>query len=218
MKIPKLVKTALVSAGLLSVSACSVFGNPGVEIAPYKVLKKDGDIEIRSYDSLVLVSTPMDGNMENQGGAFNRLFQYISGDNTGARKIEMTAPVIMKPESAEGEKISMTAPVLINQDEGSNEWTMSFVLPAKFDYETAPVPKSEEVKLTELKNFDVAAIRFSGRLRGENTRKHKALLEQWLEENDYTASGTYQTAGYNPPWTLPQFRRNEVIIPVNIPN
>ncbi|MEM7618625.1 MAG: heme-binding protein, partial [Pseudomonadota bacterium] len=32
--------------------------------------------------------------------------------------------------------------------------------------------------------------------------------------NGYEADGPYLTAGYNPPWTLPMSRRNEVLIPV----
>ena len=78
-------------------SACSMFGNSGVDIAPYNVLEKDGAIEIRHYDSMVLATTDMPGGM-NKGDnqAFQNLFDYISGANVSADKIAMTAPVFMQ--------------------------------------------------------------------------------------------------------------------------
>ena len=42
-------------------SVCSVLGHSGVEITPYKVLEKGGAIEVRHYESLVLVTTDMPG-------------------------------------------------------------------------------------------------------------------------------------------------------------
>ena len=107
--------------GALTMSACSIFGNSGVEISPYNVSQTDGQIEIRHYQELVLVSTPMNGDMDDNEGAFNRLFRYISGENTGTAKIEMTAPVFMNPVDPEGKNIAMTAPVFMDQDEKLGE-------------------------------------------------------------------------------------------------
>ena len=195
-------------------TACSIFGNSGVEIAPYKVFQSDGQIEIRQYEELVLVSTPMNGDMDNNDGAFNKLFDYISGANKAATKIEMTAPVIMDPADSEGQKIAMTTPVLVNPDDKTENWTMSFVLPGKFDYDTAPRPTNPDLTLEKITDLTVAVIRFNGLLRSENTQKHREQLERWIAENGFKISGPYKAAGYNPPWTLPNLRRNEVIIPI----
>ena len=204
-----LLKTVISFSTALFMSACSVFGDSGVEIAPYDVLQKDAVAEIRHYDSLVLVTTAMQSGSKESGdnAAFQRLFDYISGDNISKRKIEMTAPVIMTPE-----KIEMTAPVFMGQD-GSGK-TMSFVLPATYTLETAPQPKDPSLKLQEVKDYNVAAIRFSGLLSDKNIATHVEMLKKWIAENGYEATGAYQTAGYNPPWTIPMFRRNEVLIPV----
>ena len=195
-------------------SACSIFGRSGVDIADCEMLKKDGQIEIRRYNELVLVSTSMNGNMENDGDAFNKLFRYISGANQDATKIEMTAPVFMNPGASTGKNIEMTAPMLKSQSKNSGDWTMSFVLPTSFKYESAPRPTDPEVSLNKVNDLVVASIKFSGLLRFDNSQKHRQELESWIADNGYKTTGPYITAGYNPPWTLPHFRRNEVIIPI----
>ena len=206
-------RAALCAMVMIPMSACSVFGNPGVEIASYNVFQKDEDIEIRFYEELVLVSTPMNTLDENES-AFGRLFNYISGENLGEAKIDMTAPVLMDSTQTSGQKIAMTAPVIVGQDADAAGPTMSFVLPSKFTLETAPRPTNPDVTLNKLSNFKVAAIRFSGTLNRDSTQKHRKQLEEWIDTNGYRIVGPYKSAGYNPPWTLPNMRRNEVLIPV----
>lgn len=189
-----------------------MFGNSGVDIAPYSVLEKDGAIEIRRYDTMVLATTDMPGGID-QGDnqAFQKLFDYISGANFTADKIAMTAPVFMQ-EKQEGQKIEMTAPVFMNENE--NRETMSFVLPSSFTFETAPKPTDQAVRLEKIENFTVAAIEFSGFLSQSNIRTHGQTLENWIKTRNYAPNAPYQVAGYNPPWTIPFLRRNEVLIPV----
>ena len=81
-------------------AGCSVFGNSGVDIAPYKVVRQDSikNIEVREYAPMVLVSTPMT-DKDGRNNAFRTLFAYITGDNEGTQKIAMTAPVLMDKES-----------------------------------------------------------------------------------------------------------------------
>ena len=206
------LKTIAVLAATVFMSACSVFGNSGVEIAPYKVLEQDGAIEIRHYESLVLVTTDMPGGMEEgQNEAFQRLFKYISGENEPKREIAMTAPVIMQNQDA-GQKIEMTAPVFMG-NQGETQ-TMSFVLPAQYDFQSAPKPSNSSVRLQEMKDYTVAALQFSGLLNEKNIQRHHGLLQDWIDKSLYKETGSYMTAGYNPPWTLPFLRRNEILIPV----
>ena len=93
----------MLATAFLALSGCSVFGETGVESAPYSVLVSATDstieqpLEIRNYDSMVLVSTSMEDNGRN--GAFRRLFNYITGTNKGTREIAMTAPVFMGKSS-----------------------------------------------------------------------------------------------------------------------
>lgn len=198
-------------AALLT-TGCSVFGQNGVESVPYTLLKADAsqNIEVRNYDTMVLVSADMAGDGRNS--AFRKLFGYISGDNEGAVSIAMTAPVIMDNNS-KGEKIAMTAPVFMSNRPGDS--MMSFVMPKEFTLQTTPKPTNPELVVTELNDYKVAAIQFSGTLSRSNVAKHTELLQAWLSANGYTAKSAPIEAGYNGPLTLPILRRNEVLIEID---
>lgn len=201
----------------LFASGCAVFGKSSVDNAPYTLLRVDNsqNIEVRNYDALVLVSTDMSGDGRNS--AFRKLFKYIGGENEGAISISMTAPVIMDnsnmDNSNKGEKIAMTAPVFMNNRPG--ESMMSFVMPKDFTLQTTPKPTNPEVKVTEIKNYKVVAIQFSGTLSNRNVAKHTSILKDWMTANGFTAVSEPVEAGYNGPITLPMLRRNEVLIEID---
>lgn len=195
----------------LLLGACSVFGyNLDVKEPPYKVLVQDGAYEMREYSSLVLVKAFSEGDFsKSQDESFNKLFDYISGKNAGNKNIPMTAPVLME---GQGQKIPMTAPVLM---EGSAKgWTMSFVLPHTYTLDTAPKPLDQALTLEERKNIKYAAFRFNGLFRDSTFEENSKNLQIWMTKNNVKPAGDAIRAGYNPPWTLPPFRRNEVLIPV----
>jgi hypothetical protein len=208
------MKSLLLIFTSIFVAGCSVVGESKVDTAPYTLLKSDdtGKIEVRNYDSLILVSTSMSGKKGNR--AFRTLFSYISGDNEGATEISMTAPVIMgkKNLAKKGTKISMTTPVFMNESSAAS--LMSFVMPNDFTLETTPKPTNPDVLISELKDYKVAAIKFSGTLSNSNVEKHTEILENWITENGYAAINEPLKAGYNSPFTLPMMRRNEVLIEV----
>lgn len=206
------MKSLLTILTSIFVAGCSVVGQSNVETAPYTLLKSDESkkIEVRNYESMVLVSTSMEGNSRNS--AFRKLFKYIGGENEGATEISMTAPVIMddKNSSKKGTEISMTAPVFMN--ENTDESQMSFVMPKSFTLATTPKPTNPDLKVSELKDYKVAAIQFSGTLSDSNVEEHTKILTDWIDANGYTAVGQAVKAGYNRPLTLPMMRRNEIMI------
>ncbi|MFT5838226.1 MAG: hypothetical protein ACI9UT_000718 [Flavobacteriales bacterium] len=199
---------------VIFVTGCSVVGQSDVETAPYTRLKSDKiqKIEVRNYDSIVLVSSSMSGASGNS--AFRKLFSYITGENEGANEIAMTAPVIMndKNEILKGTQISMTAPVLLNGRAGNS--VMSFVMPKNFTLATTPKPTNPEVYVSELKDYKVAAIQFSGTLSDSNVEKYTNILANWIDENGYSAISQPVKAGYNGPLTLPMWRKNEMLIEI----
>ncbi|KKO45705.1 heme-binding protein [Arsukibacterium ikkense] len=210
------MKLLLSTAAALLLSGCSVFGHSGVDDAPYTLITADDqqNIEVRRYDTMVLVSTSMSGDGRNS--AFRKLFRYIGGENEGNSTIAMTAPVFMGEQAAaKGEKIAMTAPVLMTGTD--TDAMMSFVMPKEFTLQSTPKPTNPDVKVSELTNYTVAAIQFSGTLSKRNVAKHSRLLQAWIAENGYTASSEPVEAGYNGPLTLPMLRKNEVLIELNIP-
>jgi hypothetical protein len=198
----------------LVLAGCSVFGDSGVENAPYTLLKSDEsqDIEVRNYGSMVLVSSNMSANGRNN--AFRNLFRYITGENQGSTEIAMTAPVFMDESEAvsKGAEIAMTAPVFMK--EGTSQQVMSFVMPADFTIQTTPKPTNPDVWVTEVKDYKVVVIKFSGLLSDSNVETQTKILNSWIAKNGYTAVSEPVNAAYNGPFTIPWFRHNEVLIEV----
>ena len=203
--------TALIAAML---SGCSLFGIRTVEQAHYKVLETQGDIELREYAAYVTVETTVDGDFEDAGKrAFGKLFGYISGENQARGKIDMTAPVIASDANAvSGESIEMTAPVIAAQDRGG--WRYAFVLPAGYSIENAPLPLRDDVRLAEVEPRRVAVVTFSGTWNESAYGANLERLRDWIEANRFEAASPPSFAGYDPPWTIPFLRRNEVMIDV----
>ncbi|MFT4731126.1 MAG: hypothetical protein ACI89W_000129 [Gammaproteobacteria bacterium] len=208
------MKSLLPILASIFVAGCSVVGQSGVDTAPYTLLESDElqKIEVRNYESMVLVSASMSGASGNS--AFRKLFKYIGGENEGATEIAMTAPVIMddKNMNKKGTEISMTAPVFMNESAGTS--LMSFVMPNNFTLATTPKPTDPDVQVSEVKNYKVATIQFSGTLSDSNVAKYAQILSTWIINNGYTAISSPVKAGYNGPITLPMMRRNEVLIEV----
>ncbi len=201
-----------VAAGLLA--GCSFFGvRSGYEQPSYEVVAQlEEDLEIRRYAPRLAAEARVEAGDEEDGrnAAFRLLFDYITGENRARAEISMTAPV----ESAEASrKIDMTVPVeTVGDDSGT--MVMRFFLPAAFDAKTAPEPLDPRVRIVELPAQTVATLRFTG-LRGEErvAAKKEALLMR-LGSSVWEASGDPVAFFYDPPWTLPFLRRNEVAVTV----
>lgn len=191
----------------LAMTGCSVFGAKAAPEPEFTQISKEAPFEVREYPELVLVKTSMSSEEDD---AFMRLFRYISGANEGNREIAMTAPVLENPE---GTEIAMTAPVLQNTTLGEPS-EMAFILTADFTSETAPIPTDPAVKLDVIPSRRVAVVTFSGRANAQDFATHRAKLEAWIADSGLTAAGPAELAQYNPPWTVPALRRNEVLIPL----
>jgi hypothetical protein len=140
-----------------------------------------------------------------------RLFKYIAGENKGIQEIAMTAPVFIDGND-QGREIAMTAPVFMSDSD--DEPSMSFVMPSDFTLATTPEPLDTSVTISEVKNYKVAAIKFSGTLRRGNVEEHTRILRNWLDSNGYEQIGAPVKAGYNGPLTIPFLRHNEVLIEI----
>jgi len=199
---------------LVILAGCSVFGESGVEDAPYTLLKSEQTqkIEVRNYESMVLVSSSISA--DGMNSAFRNLFRYITGDNEGSEEIAMTAPVFLDESDADskGTDISMTAPVFMKEQ--SEQEIMSFVMPADFTIQSTPKPTNPDVWITEVKDYKVVVIKFSGLLSDSNVDAQTKILNSWITKNGYTAISEPIKAAYNGPFTIPWFRRNEVMIEV----
>ena len=69
-----------------------------------------------------------------------------------------------------------------------------------------------ELKEVPAKRF--AVIRFSGMGGKESLDRHTKELEAFLSAKNLTPLSPPTYAFYNPPWTLPFLRRNEVLVEI----
>jgi len=180
-----------------------------VETPDYEVLAKDGEIEIRQYNAMIVAEASVEGDRELAiGRGFRIIADYIFGNNLASEEVAMTAPVTQQPS----EKIAMTAPV--TQQPDGNSWKVRFVMPSKYTIETLPKPTNPEVQLIEIPAKRFAAIRFSGFASQDSLDRHTAQLRKYVAEQSLSSVNTPRYAFYNPPWTLPFMRRNEVMIEI----
>lgn len=203
-----------------TLSACSLFGvRDGYEQPPYTVVQTLGeDVEIRRYPPRLAAQATVEADDQDDGtnAAFRLLFDYITGANEPNAEIAMTSPVAVDRAgkgSADGAEITMTTPVETSAEDG--RVTMRFFLPAGYSATDVPRPSDDRVRILELPEETVAALTYAGARDGERAAAQQASLRAALEE-----SGAWRPAGaavsyyYDPPWTLPWFRRNEAVVPV----
>ena len=180
----------------------------------FNLILKEDKFEIREYASKIIAQVEVFGDFDDASSkGFKILADYIFGNNTSAdgnSRIEMTAPVEMEPLP---QKINMTKPVLTEGND--NAWIVSFIMPNEFTLETLPKPNNKDIKISSLPKEKYAVIVFSGLVRESSYLEKETLLNQFIEEKQLKTSGEIKIARYNPPWTLPFFRRNELMIKVN---
>lgn len=208
-----------------SISSIAALGAAGLSIAAFSAasahyeephwftVSKEDQFEIRKYPRLVAASVTVSGVAERAAdSAFSILAGYIFGKNSTRKKIAMTTPVIQEAGST---KIAMTVPVTTRRDQ--NSLTMKFYMPSQYELDTLPEANDKRIEFEVLAPQLYATVRFSGRAKEESMSKHTQELKKYLEANGLVATGEPLRAYYNPPWTLPFLRRNEVWIPISEP-
>ncbi len=180
-----------------------------VEQANYTVIHTQGENEIRDYAPAIVAETTVSGEREEtikQG--FSVIADYIFGNNISRKKVAMTAPVIQQSS----EKIAMTAPVF--QQPKDNQWTVRFVMPASYSMVSLPKPNNPEVTLKQIPRTRFVVERFSGTANEDSLTEHTQALMAFMQQENLHALSRPIFAFYNPPWTLPYLRRNEVMVEI----
>ena len=172
---------------VISILFLSTNTTMATEEVKFDIVHENEIYEIRKYSERLVAQAINDKDR----GTFRKLFNYIAGANNSSKKIEMTTPV--------------------TQIEKNNVFFMQFYLPSKFNKKTTPIPTNSDVKITLMKEGYFAAIRYSGRSSDKNFIKYSKILRKALLEDKILINGFAIKATYNPPWTLPPFRRNEVM-------
>lgn len=192
---------------------CSAFGIQREEGPKYEIIRSEKNKEIRRYQSHLVAQTTVDGSFdEAQNKGFRILADYIFGKNRSQQKIAMTSPVVQKPEEL-NEKIAMTAPVVMTPNSNRQQWTMTFSMPSQYTTETLPQPLDERVKIVTVPEKYIGVIEFAGFWSEKKNAAQAKSLQEWLSSQaEYEMNSEPQFAGYNPPWTIPWFRRNEMMV------
>ena len=187
----------------------------------YRVLKSRGVVELREYAPCVVADVVTSGSAEQAGSAaFRPLFEYISGANRGAEPLAMTAPVILEPQSS---KIAMTAPVTLEPQsadanmQSAKQWLVQFVMPSQYTLATIPKPKNNAVSLREIPSKHYAVLKYSGFNTVARVQARTQEARELAIKNNLKMIGQPQLSRYDPPWTLPMFRRNEIMIEISAP-
>ncbi|KMO72785.1 heme-binding protein [Mycolicibacterium chubuense] len=196
-------------AGQLGESALSIVGVRTVEEPHYIKRPLTDTVEIRQYGSRIAAETTVSGDKQKAlNTGFRRLAGYIFGGNHRDTEIAMTAPV--SQQSAK-EEIAMTAPV---SQTGSAEdgWTVRFFMPSKWSMETLPEPDDENVRLVTVPPQTVAVLKFTGDRSAAAIARRGEELRTTLRDKGIEPVGETTAWFYDPPWTLPFRRRNEVAV------
>lgn len=160
-----------------------------------------GRVQLRRYGPRIAAETTVDADEERARNiGFRRLAGYIFGANHRRESIAMTAPV--------SDTIAMTAPVAQSRS------TIRFYMPSKWTRDTLPAPDDDRVRLVKVPGETVAVLRFSGDRSPRAVAAHTAELLETLRANDIEVTGEPQAWFYDPPWTLPWRRRNEIAVTV----
>lgn len=177
----------------------------------HEVERRDGAFEVRRYAPFVRAETDVSAVRWDDAlrEGFRRLAGYIFGRNLARERIGMTAPVT---SSSRREKLAMTTPVMMQARAGGH--VIAFVMPPGRSVDDLPMPADERVHLEEIPARRVAVLRFRGGYDGTRTLEKQTELLALVRREGLRARGAPSFAGYDPPWTLPWLRRQEVWVEV----
>jgi hypothetical protein len=181
----------------------------------FESLRKEDNFEVRRYAPLIVAETVVEGDMDSASRrGFRLIADYIFGNN---ERIAMTKPVVAEPQG-NAEKIAMTAPVSIepenadrNRIAGAQRWRVHFVMPSQYTLASLPRPLNPQVTLREVPAQTFAVLTYSGLNTEKRVQDKTDQLLGWLKAQGVETIGKPQLARYDPPWTLPFLRRNEIL-------
>jgi hypothetical protein len=175
----------------------------------YRVITQSEPFEIRQYPPLIVAQVEVPGDLSEASSAgFRLIANYIFGNNISVRDGGLTTA-----EPAP-EKIAMTVPVIAEGKGDKKTWLIQFVMPKQYTMDTLPKPNNPQVKLVPIGPQKLAVVRFTGFVGDEKVQEKTAELMAWIQSRNEVVSGNPRLARYNPPWSIPWMRRNEILIPI----
>ena len=197
-----------------------------IEEPKYEVIVSDAQFEVRHYAPVLIAETIVEGDMDTASSkGFRLIADFIFGNNLSSdtdkkSKIAMTAPVTVEPQSS---KIAMTAPVTVEPQAAESNmktaktWRINFVMPSQYTLANIPKPKNNAVSLREVPSKYFIVHKYSGFNTVSRVQTKTDETVEWAIKRSYKMIGTPQLSRYDPPWTLPMFRRNEIMLEIAAP-
>ena len=197
-----------------------------IEEPKYEVIVSDAQFEVRHYAPVLIAETIVEGDMDAASSkGFRLIADFIFGNNLSSdtdkkSKIAMTAPVTVEPQSS---KIAMTAPVTVEPQAAESNmktaktWRINFVMPSQYTLANIPKPKNNAVSLREVPSKYFIVHKYSGFNTVARVQTKTDETVEWAIKRSYKMIGTPQLSRYDPPWTLPMFRRNEIMLEIAAP-
>ncbi len=187
-------------------SMTQAMGFTKIQEPTYTVLKSLGsNAEVRQYPATKWVQTTFATKAsdfkDKTSPSFWKLFNYISGQNSMAKKIEMTSPVLMAmTNSNPASVIGMNSDLSVD---------MKFYVDKSAENDM-PVPNDATVKVAQLPAATYATIRFGGYATMADYIEYRDRLVKALgDEAAMYDSVNMISAGYDAPFKFFN-RRNEV--------
>ena len=162
----------------------------------YKVISKQGNIEVREYSNINLASVYVQSAVEDAGSVgFRPLANYIFGGNDKNKEMSMTAPVLESNMTDRLHKVS-------------------FVMPKAVSKSNLPKPNDDRVVLEQIDKDTFLVISFSGRWTESNWEDYQKKLSYYATKEKIDIVPPFIRAKYNTPWSLPFLRKNEVLVKI----
>ena len=167
----------------------------------YRVIESYAGFELREYLPCVIAEVKVSAPFSSaSSAAFGSLFSYISKGNSASQKIAMTAPVI----AATHENPHTT-----------NEWLVSFVMPAGSTHNQLPNPNDSRVTLRDIPAEKCVAISFRGRATEEKSAEIAGKLRIAATQENIALTDETRICRFDPPFKPGFMQFNEIVIPVN---
>jgi len=169
----------------------------GIEEPAFTIVKTLPSYEIREYGPQIRAEVTIPGEYrETLYAGFRQIADYIFGNNTARKEVAMTAPVLQERSTRE------------------NAYTVAFIMPREYSLESLPRPNNPAVTLRETPPMRYAVLRFSGYATEKRAQAKTAALLGALERDGIHPVSDPVVAQYNPPWTPPFMRRNEIQVAI----
>jgi len=170
----------------------------------FELLEKRPGFEIRRYKPCVVAEVRQRAPYSIAASlAFNSLFKFISKGNTTSQKIAMTAPVIAAQSSSAND---------------SEQWVISFVMPAGSSIDQLPHPNDVDVVLRDLPAQTCIALSFRGTATAEKSQIKVRELRAAAAKAKIELSDETRICRFDPPFIPGFMQYNEIVIPVQLGN